>query len=668
MTDSSNQKIRLLYVDDDRENLTSFKAVFRRKYEVYLAESAKQALEILKETDIQVLITDQRMPEMKGSDLLEMVAERYPQILRYMLTGYSDFDPLVDAINKGRLQGYFSKPIDPDFIISRIEDGLQRHYLQWKNQILLEELQQREMFLNAIFEHIPDMIVVKDAGDLRFLRLNRSAESILGYRVEEMIGKTDYDVFPKEEADFFAAKDHEVLKGGKLVDIPEEPIQHADSSIRWLHTKKIPIQDASGAPRYLLGVSRDITAIKALREKEKLLENRLNQAQKMEAIGLLAGGIAHDFNNILMAIIGYSKLALNSLKKGSAIETYIRQVYDAGNRAKNLVQQILTIARRQSVEKKPVQVCMIAKEAIRFLRSSIPASIEIQTDWPSKAYVLADPGQIHQIFMNLCTNAVQAMETGIGVLGVTVRDHHVDVSRSAETGLDAGEYVRITISDTGKGIPEEQLNMIFEPYFTTKEKGVGTGLGLSIVHGIVKSYGGEISVQSQPGIGTTFTIDLPKMVTKEWADAESEEELLTGSERILLIDDEETIVQLSKEMLTTLGYRVTAMTQSKMALDLFRKNPLDYDLVVTDMTMPGMTGDLLAQECIKIRPDIPVILCTGFNRQINESRIAALGIRCMLLKPISIDVFSKTVRKVLDEANIQPTTSASYGLGSSVSR
>lgn len=204
--DMPMQKARILYVDDDMENLTSFKAIFRRRYEVYLAESAHQALDILDTTDIQVLITDQRMPGMTGSDLLEIVAERYPQILRYMLTGFSDFDPLVDAINKGQVQGYFTKPIDREFILSRIEDGLQRYYLQWKNQTLLEELQQREMFLNAIFEHIPDLIFVKDANSLRFVRLNRSVERLLGYPVKEMVGKTDYDFFPKEEADFFCRK------------------------------------------------------------------------------------------------------------------------------------------------------------------------------------------------------------------------------------------------------------------------------------------------------------------------------------------------------------------------------------------------------------------------------------------------------------------------------
>lgn len=657
--DMPMQKARILYVDDDMENLTSFKAIFRRRYEVYLAESAHQALDILDTTDIQVLITDQRMPGMTGSDLLEIVAERYPQILRYMLTGFSDFDPLVDAINKGQVQGYFTKPIDREFILSRIEDGLQRYYLQWKNQTLLEELQQREMFLNAIFEHIPDLIFVKDANSLRFVRLNRSVERLLGYPVKEMVGKTDYDFFPKEEADFFVEKDREVLQSGKLLDIPEEPIHSAHSGKRWLHTKKIPIYDPDGTPRYLLGISRDMTETITLREQQKILQHRLNHAQKMESIGLLAGGIAHDFNNILTAIIGYSELSLALAEKGSTFENYVREIYNAGNRAKELVQQILTVARRQQVERMPIQLSTIAKEAIRFLRSSIPTSIDIQTDWRSMAYVLADPGQIHQIFMNLFTNAVQAMETGIGTITVTVSDHRVNGRQTEDIGLDAGDYVRIIISDTGKGIPPEHLDKIFEPYFTTKEKGVGTGLGLSIVHGIVKSYGGDISVKSQVGIGTTFTIDLPTIEYGSWRCSQIQQTVLpTGIERILLIDDETTVVQVCMEMLTKLGYQVTGMTDSAAALELFRKMPGDFDLIITDMTMPGMTGDVLARECINIRPDIPVILCTGYNRQVTESRAAELGIRCLMMKPIPFENLSRTVRQVLDEARKPPVPSA----------
>lgn len=235
---ASMPKVRILYVDDDIENLNSFKAVFRRIYDVHLAVSAQEALDILRETDIQVLITDQRMPGMTGTELLERAAAKYPDILRYMLTGFSDFDPLVDAINKGKLLGYFSKPIDHEFIKSRIEEGLKRHYLEVKNQSLLEEIRQSEIFLAAIIENIPDMIFVKDAENLSYVRFNRAGETLVGCPVEEMIGKTDYDLFSMEEADFFTRKDREALETKRLTDIPEESIQTRFKGKRWLHTKK----------------------------------------------------------------------------------------------------------------------------------------------------------------------------------------------------------------------------------------------------------------------------------------------------------------------------------------------------------------------------------------------------------------------------------------------
>ncbi|MFZ3048259.1 MAG: ATP-binding protein, partial [Desulfatirhabdiaceae bacterium] len=557
-TKASIPKIRILYVDDDLENLNSFKALFRRMYQVYLADSVQNALEILKENDIHVLITDQRMPGMTGTDLLELAAGQYPDMLRYMLTGFSDFDPLVDAINKGRLQGYFSKPIDHEFIMSRIEDGLKRHYLELENKLLLEEIQKNEIFLNAIFENIPDMIFVKDAKDLRFVRLNRAGEALLGYVAEEMIGKTDYDFFPVEEADFFTRKDREVLESGTLVDIPEEAVQTRCLGKRWLHTQKIPIRDSNENPWYLLGVSRDITEYRNLQEKEKILESRLRQAQKMEAIGSLAGGIAHDFNNILTSVLGYTELAMEFVEKGSTVDRYIHEIHIAGNRAKELVRQILTVARQSKTERIPVQVSLIAKEAIKLIRSAIPTTLEIQTVWKSDAIILGDPSHIHQIFMNLCTNAAHAMEGGSGLLTVCLSDvtGNQDIPEKPD-GLPPGDYICIAVSDTGKGIPKAHLELIFEPYFTTKDVGSGTGLGLSIVHGIVKSYGGEITVQSEIDCGTTFTIYLPAVKSRIRHESESREVLPVGNERILLVDDEPEIARMCEEILIHLGYRVT---------------------------------------------------------------------------------------------------------------
>ncbi|MFH0994888.1 MAG: response regulator [Pseudomonadota bacterium] len=649
---ASMPKVRILYVDDDIENLNSFKAVFRRIYDVHLAGSAQEAFDILKETDIQVLITDQRMPGMTGTELLERAAAQYPDILRYMLTGFSDFDPLVDAINKGKLLGYFSKPIDHEFIKSRIEEGLKRHYLELKNQNLQEEIWENERFLNAVIENIPDMIFVKDAENLGYVRFNRAGETLVGYPVEEMIGKTDYDLFSKEDADFYTRKDREVLETKQLIDIPEESIQTRFQGKRWLHTKKIPILDADGNPLYLLGVSRDITEYRAMLENEKKLEAQLRQAQKMEAIGTLAGGIAHDFNNILTAVIGYSDLALGFVEKGSPLEGYIHQVNTAGNRAKELVKQILTVARQSKAERIPVQISLIAKEALNLIRSTLPTTIDIRASLDSHAIIHGDPTHIHQIFMNLCTNAAHAMESNSGILTIGLSDSKVDQDTMEKPAdLAPGDYITLTVTDTGKGISEKDIVFIFEPYFTTKDMGTGTGLGLSVVQGIVKSYGGDISVQSEIGHGSTFTIYLPVIKTKNRCEPETFDILPVGNERVLVIDDEPAIATLCGEILSHLGYRVTIRMNSIEALELFKSRPDDFELVITDMSMPNMAGDRLAAEFMKIRPDIPVILCTGYSKNISETLAAEIGIRALLMKPLTKTILANTVRNVLDGAS-----------------
>ncbi len=648
---ASMPKIRILYVDDDIENLSSFKAVFRRIYDVHLAGSAQEALDILKETDIQVLITDQRMPGMTGTELLEHAATKYPDILRYMLTGFSDFDPLMDAINKGKLLGYFSKPIDHEFIKSRIEEGLKRHYLELKNQNLLAELRQSEIFLTAIIENIPDMIFVKDAENLSYVQFNRAGETLVGYPVEEMIGKTDYDLFSEEEADLSTCKDREVLETKRLIDITEETIQTRFQGKRWLHTKKIPILDAHGNPLYLLGVSRDITEHREMLENEKKLEAQLRQAQKMQAIGTLAGGIAHDFNNILTAIIGFSDLALGFVEKGSRLEVYMQEVNTAGNRAKELVKQILTVARQSKTELIPVEIRLIAKEALNLIRSTLPTTIDIRTSLDSHAIILGDPTHIHQIFMNMCTNAAQAMEKGSGILTVSLSDSKLDRdTKEKPADLVPGDYITITVTDTGKGISEKDMEFIFEPYFTTKDAGTGTGLGLSVVQGIVKSYGGDISVQSEIAHGSTFTIYLPAIKTNTRCEPETFDILPAGNERVLVIDDEPAIATLYGEILSQLGYEVSTRTNSIEALEQFRRSPNDFELVITDMSMPKMAGDRLAAELMKIRPDIPVILCTGYNKNISSTLAAEIGIRALLMKPLTKTVLAKTVRNVLDGA------------------
>ena len=380
------------------------------------------------------------------------------------------------------------------------------------------------------------------------------------------------------------------------------------------------------------------------------LEKKLFQAQKMESIGTLAGGIAHDFNNILSSILGFTELAFDDIEKGTQLHESLQEVYTAGKRAKDLVNQILTFARQAEVIIRPIHVAIIAEEALKFLRSSIPSNIEFRQNIESNSTIMADSSQIHQIFMNLCTNAAHSMEKTGGVLEVNLADVNIDRDSNGEQmALKRGEYLKISISDTGSGIAPDIIQSIFEPYFTTKGPGEGTGMGLAMVHGIVSGYEGKITVESTVGKGTMFTVLLP-IHDKCCEQVPYEEENLPGGvEKILFVDDELSVATMSERILERLGYKVTVRISSVEALELFKSAPYDFDMVITDMTMPKMTGDRLSAELMIIRPDIPVILCSGYNKNISGERASKIGIKAFIFKPIMRPDIAKTVRKVLDE-------------------
>lgn len=371
----------------------------------------------------------------------------------------------------------------------------------------------------------------------------------------------------------------------------------------------------------------------------------------MEAIGTLAGGIAHDFNNILSAIMGYTELSLMKVERDAEVQHYLQEVFAAGKRAKDLVNQILAVARETNEEIRPIQVRSVITEVLKLIRSSIPTTIEVRQNLSSEALIMGNATRIHQIIMNLCTNAAQAMQDRGGIMEVGLSDVTIEnVSPELSFELKTGDYVKLTVSDTGPGIPPDIAGSIFEPYFTTKTAGEGTGLGLSVVHGIVESYGGKITADSKLGQGAIFNIYLPVTQKSDIRHPRQPETLPTGSERILLLDDEATLARMGRQMLASLGYWVTARTSSIEALELFRSRPNDFDLVVTDMTMPNLTGDRLAVELMKIRPDIPVILCTGYSQKLSDETINQLGIKALTYKPLAMTELSKIVRNVLDKA------------------
>ncbi|MBN1626240.1 MAG: cache domain-containing protein [Deltaproteobacteria bacterium] len=385
----------------------------------------------------------------------------------------------------------------------------------------------------------------------------------------------------------------------------------------------------------------------------KRLEEQLRQAQKMEAIGTLAGGIAHDFNNILFPILGHAEMLMMGLPPDSHIQYNLRQIYEAGNRAKDMIRQILAFSRKDRQEKKPVSMGSVIEDTLKFLRGSIPTTIDLEyVNKSGNDFIMANSTQIHQVILNLCANAAHAMRENGGQIEIEVDDFSIDgLSPDKYQRLSGGRYIRIRVKDTGTGIDPAIISNIFDPYFTTKNVGEGTGMGLAVVHGIVTDHKGDITVESEPGKGAAFTILLPSYdyIDVQKAVETSDHAVISkGHERILLVDDDKIVADVLQEMLMSLGYEVTTRTSSVEALEAFRNNPHRFDLVITDMTMPNMIGKDLAMEILSIRPDTPIILSTGFSEQIDEDSAKAAGIKAFIMKPVVINELASAIKSVLD--------------------
>lgn len=403
------------------------------------------------------------------------------------------------------------------------------------------------------------------------------------------------------------------------------------------------VRNPEGKTAAYRGIIRDVT-------RQKKLEQQLTQAQKMEAIGTLAGGIAHDFNNILGAIMGYAELVLDDAPEGTLMKQNAKHIFSATRRAAELVKQILTFSRRSPRKRKPLILSDIVKEALNLFRSSLPATIEIRQRIQSDpGAVLGDPNQIHQLMLNLCANAAYAMKDTGGILEVALDTIVLDAeSLSGKNTLKPGPYLRLTVSDTGHGIPQAVMKRIFEPYFTTKKTGEGVGMGLAVIHGIVKNHGGDISVTSEPGKGSIFDVFFPKIEGNVEPENQLNRKIPCGSERILLVDDEKALAEMGTQMLKRLGYDVVGIANAKKALEIFRQEPDRFHLVISDLTMPHMTGIQLAEEIKNIKPDVPIILCSGFRAALTVEQINVFGISDFITKPINKTELALVVRSVLD--------------------
>ncbi|MCA1792312.1 MAG: PAS domain S-box protein [Desulfotignum sp.] len=598
---------------------------------------------LTKEEALEVTIEDLSSSNMPMKDLLE----RWPKVLNgeKLLFEWEACRPKDESVFNVEVSIQKISFHDKNIVLANVRDITARK----RTEKSLEESEER---FRTLMENIDAVAVQSYGPDGTTQYWNAASEKLYGYSRQEAIGRNLLDlIIPSEMKGAVVKEMREMAESGRYIPSGEMVLMHKNGSrvpvISHHAIVKVPEREQE-----LFCLDVDITERKQAEAEKEKLQAQLNQTQKMESIGSLAGGIAHDFNNILFPILGNCQLILDDFEPGSPEHESLKAIMNAGERGKALVQQILAIGRQSGQQPIPVQIQMVLKEVLKLIRSTTPANVHITKDIQKDCgAVHADPTQIHQITMNLITNASHALEDDLGEIAVRLKEVELEAEDFISENLEPGRYAMLTVSDTGSGISPDIMDKLFDPYFTTKEQGKGTGLGLSVVHGIVKSYGGEIKVYSELGKGTSFHVYLP--VIHKAAEIEETREnrpLPTGNERILVVDDEAPIIRLEETLLTKLGYKVTSRTGSIDALEKFKMDPFKFDLVLTDMSMPNMTGEKLAMELISIRPDIPVILCTGFSERIDKEKAEALGIKGFLMKPVVNRDIAQTIRKVLDEA------------------
>jgi PAS domain S-box-containing protein len=639
----------------------------RKKAEAALRESEEQHRQIVESSTDAILVRSGDVIIYANPAAVRLFrASHTGELLRISYLGLVHPDDRLESIERIK-KGISDKCIAPPREHRMVAlDGQVLHVestgvpIQYKGEVQLfgvfrdiaerrqiyEKLKETEKKYRELAESLPQVIFEVDSkGNLIYL--NQTGYALFGYTPEDLDkGFNVLEAFIPEHRERIALDIMLNVQGQKLGRQEYTAAKKDGTKFpAGVHANRVMREQTATGVR---GILIDLTPTKRAEEEKKKLEIQLQQAQKMEAIGALAGGIAHDFNNILSAIIGYTELAM--LNEGAEHCTAeLKEALIAANRAKDLVKQILAFSRQTDEERMPVRVAIVAKEAVKFLRATIPTTIEIKTRIDEKSgAVLANSVELHQIIMNLCTNAHHAIGEQAGLLEVEVQNTEIDLAQKNDViDLEIGSYVKLSVRDTGYGMTSDVIDRIFDPYFTTKEKGVGTGLGLAVVHGIVKKCGGAIRVESELGKGTTFHIYLPKVDMTASINTEAPKTIVGGSERILFVDDEKMLVDIGQQVLQRLGYDVVSRTSPIEALELFKAKPDFFDLVITDKTMPGMTGDALARELISIRPTLPVIICTGYSQTIDHERAKQIGIKAFVMKPILINEIADAVRRVL---------------------
>lgn len=683
--------------------------VFRRSLRIYLedkgyvvleAENGEVGLRLYATETIDLILLDLRMPEVSGLEVLSEIRKTNDELPVIVISGAGEIKDVVEALRLGAID-FIQKPIDDMSILGySIEKALERAKLICENrscQVRLEaEVASKTEELRTLNSRLKG--VVESAK--KFLDCKEIHES--GAMILEEFGRQ----LNANGGSFYEVSENRLklihsLDTGHAANSLALPLQPGTVFARALYSNESFVIDniygegwpVSGWPGYssdscvvfpfvdhdnhifaILSLhnpksvafaphDREIGAILASYASEALQtaravaglkhnEDMMLQSQKLEAVGTLAGGVAHDFNNILSAIVGYTDLSLFSEELSPSIKNNLEQIKKASQRARDLVRQILSFSRIEEAKVSSIDICPIIKEALKLLRASIPSSITIEQVVPGQlGLIKADPGRIHQVLVNLCTNASHAMQAHGGVLRVEYTKVEPDPNDPRLFQLGGRTCLKLSVADTGSGIKPEMMARIFEPYYTTKEKSEGTGLGLAMVHGIVRASGGVVTVDSQVGKGTIFDVYFPCVEdAPESPRQKTDYEMPQGNERIMFVDDEETLAEMAGEMLKRLGYTVQIMTSSVDAADTLLANAGDYDLIITDQTMPTISGLELARKVMEVRSDIPIILYTGYSAAISEDEAKQIGICKVLMKPLSMTLLSQVVRQVLDGA------------------
>lgn len=677
----------LIVEDNDKDRKILRMNIERHGCEAIESINGVEALETLKQMQPGLIISDALMPHMDGFALLRAVKKDHslasiPFVFySAVYTGAQDKEL---ALSLGA-DAFVAKPMEPEHFWQRLqeilkncrlrgnarpqltvteEDDYYRRYstvvatkldekvreleaelerrqqLEAERETMIKELGRARDEWERTFNAMPEVITIQDK-DYRITRCNEATCRLLGVTLDEILGQRCYERLwgKKEQCRHCPAQQ-------TFNDADTHEVEFFQGNInKTFLVSTTPVFNDTGESESVIHIAKDITDLKDV-------EARYRHAQKMEAIGTLAGGIAHDFNNILTAILGYAELVQKDLLDSGKSSYDIDQVILAGKRATDLVRQILTFSRQTEQERQPLRLQYIVKEVLKLLRPSLPATLKIRQDInESCGEVLADTSQIHQMVMNLCTNAYQAMGDKGGFLEVSLEEIGVindDLSKPQR--VPVGNYVVLTVSDTGCGMDKETREKIFDPYFTTKKASGGTGLGLAVVHGIVTAYGGHIVVDSEPGQGATFTLYLPVIHEKNAVPSlppPIEQSLPRGSERILFVDDEKILVHLGKKILESLGYQVTTVSDSTEALAIFGEDPEDFDLIITDLSMPCLDGIELSRKILAKRPDIPIILYSGYGETIKREEAKAIGIKEFATKPMLQNTLALTIRRVL---------------------